>query len=693
MTNRSCASYGSSFDSPLLRTIVAICVFAFAASCGGKQAASDPSSSTASTGTSAISFSVEWEPPPVGTSSGGSTALSLKPMAPTIDVCTDYGIDTVTMRVLKGTAVLTEQAFPCGNHSGMLSGVPTGDNLILAIRGSIGGTQFWNGESGIFNLAVGETHNAGKVSMIYTGLDKTAPYVNVVNPADNSFNVPETGNIQIRFSERMAKNTVIDNDSIVVVDNTGTRVSGSRDCCLPDNSATFIPTNPLALGGKYTVTVNTSVTDMAGNPMGSPYSSGFHTRFRGKWGIPIIIETKEFTTGNGNPPYLDVALSDQGDAFTAWEETIIGPMYIYATRYNSSKYQWETPQNIYPVSSSSSSSRVAVDNAGNAIAVFVGSTGTKQIFANRYSAGNWTGAVPIDLVQGFGDFPVIAMDSSGNALVSYVGKDTNNNDGIYINQYSPGTGSWTNAYGSPRGDNCVGSITSNKIGYIRDYYGYNTSMSVYSCDNLIYANKSYRNPIIIGVSEPYYYGKVDISIRNNKAVVVWDNSSGLWSSFYDGSTYSGTWSGPVKVSNYGSSPSVAMNENGDIIVVWGGNDNVYASHATFSGKLWGTPPINLSGGAPYGSEGTKLGMDKDGNAIAVWQMNFGWYRTYISKRYDSGTKKWDTATDNVSENNPNLSTKYLSFSMNESGNAVAMWFSSNVITGSPTNVHANFRYK
>jgi hypothetical protein len=595
------------------------------------------------------------------------------------------------MSVLKGTAVLTEQAFPCGNHSGMLSGIPAGDNLVLAIRGSIGGTQYWNGESGIFNLAVAETHNAGKIAMIYTGSDKTTPYVDVVNPADNTFNVPETGNIQIRFSERMAKNTVIDNESIVVVDNTGTRVSGSRDCCLPDNSATFIPTNPLASGSMYTVTVNKSVTDMAGNPMGSPYSFGFHTRFRGRWGIPIIIETKQFTTGNGSPPYLDVALSDQGDAFAVWEETIIGPMYIYATRYNSSRYQWETPQNIFPTSSFSSSSRLAVDNAGNAIAVWV--QGDKRIYANRYSAGNWTGAVPIDVNanRGYGDYTVIAMDNSGNALVSYVGKDTNNNDGIYINKYSPGTGSWANAYGSQRGDNCVDTITTNKIGYINDNYGYKTSMSVYSCDNVVYANQSYYNPRIIGVGQSSVIG-VDLSTRNNKAVVVWDNTNGFWSSFFDGTT----WSGPVPISNRGvgsSPPSVVMNDIGDIIVVWGGSyDNVYASHATLTGKQWSNPPINLSSTEAIG--GPRLGMDKDGNAIAVWQkMNLGGYTTYISKRYDNGTKKWDTATDNVSENNPNLSTKYLSFSMNESGNAVAMWFSSNVITGSPTNVHANFRYK
>ena len=139
--------------------------------------------------------------------------------------------------------------------------------------------------------------------------------------------------------------------------------------------------------------------------------------------------------------------------------------------------------------------------------------------------------------------------------------------------------------------------------------------------------------------------------------------------------------------------SVAMNENGNIVAVWGGgSDNVYASHSTFSGKSW-TSPTNLSVTEPFGHGEVRLGMDKDGNAIAVWpEMTSGGNSIYVSKRYDSGTGKWDATKGNISKNSQDSSLSYPAFSMNDGGNAVAAWllWEGNSIYPS---VHANFWYK
>lgn len=215
--------------------------------------------------------------------------------------------------------------------------------------------------------------------------------------------------------------------------------------------------------------------------------------------------------------------------------------------------------------------------------------------------------------------------------------------------------------------------------------GAKNHLLLYSCDD----GKIYVDgvpPTQIGTGET-----IDVASRNLRVVVVWDNASGLWSSFYDGQGQG--WGNPVLISNSGSHPSVAMNDNGDIIALWGGgSDNVYASHTTFAGKLWSTP-INLSGTPPYpGSVSyAKLGMDKDGNAMAVWRQSQAADRIVVSKRYDSTTKTWNTSTENISKN-ASSRADYPTFSMNETGNAIAMWLLWPVGSSYP-NAHANFWYK
>jgi hypothetical protein len=135
------------FYSSLFRAALAICVLLLA-TCGGKQTAPPPSSSA---GTGAISFAVEWEPPPAP--SDGAKALSARPMAPSIDVCTDYGISRVTMQVLAPGGIdniLATQSFDCNipDHKGIISGVPVGSNLTLRVIGTVQETgNDWNGFS------------------------------------------------------------------------------------------------------------------------------------------------------------------------------------------------------------------------------------------------------------------------------------------------------------------------------------------------------------------------------------------------------------------------------------------------------------------------------------------------------------------------------------------------------------------
>jgi hypothetical protein len=574
-----------------------------------------------------------------------------------------------------------------------LSNVPAGNNLTVQLIGNVtdpGGDNTWNGWSPPFTLIPNGNVNTG-ITMKYAppgGGDKTPPGITDVTPKDNETNVVNSATIQVAFSEPMAVNTVIDNGSFVVLDNASIRVPGTFiPSSPPTGTSTFIfkPTAPLVSGTRYTVTIdNTFVTDMAENRMGGPYSFGFHTRFLGQWGIPSRIESANFTTGNGGGPFLDVTLTEQGDVFAVWEETIVGPIYIYGARYNGSKNQWETPKNLCPTTFNYAwSSRVAADNAGNAIAVW--QQEYDRVYVSRYSAGDWTAPIPLDVNQGNGRQPLIAMDKSGNALVSYYSTDLSNNSGIFISSYTP-AGGWILGSNRVTGGECS-SVNNQNLGILPN----GSYFIFYRCtnNNNIYAKNLLHN----GEAQLIGSGSnTAVSIVNYKAVMSWDNTDGTWSKFFDGKT-SGFWSGPIKISDKAGMSSVAMNENGNIVAVWGGgSDNVYASHSTFSGKSW-TSPTNLSVTEPFGNGEVRLGMDKDGNAIAAWpEMTSGGKRIYVSKRYDSGTGTWDATKGNISKNSQDSSLSYPAFSMTDSGNAVAAWllWEGNSIYPS---VHANFWYK
>ena len=86
--------------------------------------------------------------------------------------------------------------------------------------------------------------------------------------------------------------------------------------------------------------------------------------------------------------------------------------------------------------------QVAVDGAGNAIAVWSQSDGTRtNIIANRYLAGGgWIGAIPIETNTGDADSPQIAVDGTGNAVVVWSQADTTPRINIWANHFTLGVG-------------------------------------------------------------------------------------------------------------------------------------------------------------------------------------------------------------------------------------------------------------
>ena len=104
--------------------------------------------------------------------------------------------------------------------------------------------------------------------------DLDAPTVIATSPAAAATGASTAGDITATFSEAMAPLPLTAVTTFRLAQGT-TAVPGTATYF--DETATFAPTTPLALGTAYTATISTAATDVAGNPLAADYSWTFTT--------------------------------------------------------------------------------------------------------------------------------------------------------------------------------------------------------------------------------------------------------------------------------------------------------------------------------------------------------------------------------------------------------------------------------
>ena len=125
-------------------------------------------------------------------------------------------------------------------------------------------------------------------------------------------------------------------------------------------------------------------------------------------------------------------------------------------------------------------------------------------------------------------------------------------------------------------------------------------------------------------------------------------------------------------------PAVAMDENGNAIVVWedyrNGNLDIYAQRLDASGnRLW-TVGVRVNSDGGTKSQGNPaVAMDTGGNAVVVWRdSRSGKSDIYGQKLDRNGSKLW--AVDvRVNSDSGTASQLYPAVAVDRSGNAVVVW--------------------
>jgi hypothetical protein len=135
--------------------------------------------------------------------------------------------------------------------------------------------------------------------------------------------------------------------------------------------------------------------------------------------------------------------------------------------------------------------------------------------------------------------------------------------------------------------------------------------------------------------------------KNGNAVVVWQQNDGAHNSIYARRNVAGTW-GAVTLLETGTgeawSPQVAMDSNGNAVVVWQQYDStnhlsLYAKR--LSAGAWGTVTLLETGTGDVWSP--QVAMDSNGNAVVVWQQYDSTnHLSLYAKRLSAGT--WGTVT-------------------------------------------------
>ena len=469
-----------------------------------------------------------------------------------------------------------------------------------------------------------------------------APRVLSTSPVDLVTDAEPAVVITVAFSEAMAPETI--DASTFVLTHNGDMVSGQVSYESDGSIATFQPESRLWLLGEYAATVTSAVTDATGTPLASDHSWSFSVR-DGIWGDAELIETGN--TGATNSP--DVAMDAAGNALAVWSQSDGTRSNIWANRYVAGS-GWSVAQLIEADNTGGATfPSIAVNAAGVGVAAWMQHDGSRtNLWANVYLPGSGWGTAQLieDDDAGGASYPAVAIDTAGNAVAVWH-QSGGTRTSIWANRFVPGVG-WGTAQ----------LVETDDVGFAS-------------------------------------FPDVAVDTAGN-ATAVWSQSDGTRYGVWANRFIPGTgWATAQLIETDDTAnggpprPQVAVDGTGNAVAVWsqydGSRYNAWANHFV-PGSGWGTPQLieNETGGtASSSAAGPHVALDGVGSAIAVWHQSDGTRNNIWANRFVPGTG-WGAAQMIETENDGGAGSPQVV--VDASGNAMATWIQTD---GSRYNVWAN----
>ncbi len=339
---------------------------------------------------------------------------------------------------------------------------------------------------------------------------------------------------------------------------------------------------------------------------------------------------------NINSPYVHTGLANDLSYYYIVTATGVGGESLASNEYSVTTgiKQWGTPllnetNNLGDVGAT----RVAMNSAGNAVAVRTQSNGTEtDIIATLYTNGVWSADVSIETNVANATNPNVAIDGNNNIIVVWQ-QDDAGLQSIWQNRYDATTGLWgsatvleidaLNAALQPS----IAMDASGRATVVWSQSDATVHAALFVPATGWLASTRIENDIVSSISGM----RVVMDISGN-ALVTWSNSS-------DGITYNimsnrylvGTgWSATAStvrsaISNDAGATQLIVNLSGDVngnaIAVWSETDgvrnNIWASHFDPTSG-WSSTLNPIESNDVAGAYAPEISMDNAGNAIALW---------------------------------------------------------------------------
>jgi hypothetical protein len=292
------------------------------------------------------------------------------------------------------------------------------------------------------------------------------------------------------------------------------------------------------------------------------------------WSTPVLIETDN--AGHAYSP--SVAIDPSGNAVAVWSQSDGTRLNVWANRYVAG-VGWGAATLIENDSGNMlMNARVAMDANGNAIAVWTQSDGLHyNAVANRYVAGVGWGTATLIESDNAGNvgYPTIAMDSAGNAIAVW-GQSDGTRYKVWTNRYVVGSGWGTAALlendnsGDANPSPVVMDANGNAMVAWNQFDGIRTNVWA----NRYVAGSGWGTATLIENNNTGDAGTPSIAMNaSGGAVAVWHQSNGthtqIWANHF--AAVSG-WGTPLLIETDNTTdaiyPSVVISASGSAIATW-----------------------------------------------------------------------------------------------------------------------------
>ncbi len=390
-----------------------------------------------------------------------------------------------------------------------------------------------------------------------------------------------------------------------------------------------LPGSAAAINGARADNPDVAV-DAAGNAIAVwEYADGSDNRIQAAyrpagadWGAPRYISAPGQETG-----YPRVVVAPTGDAIAVWERIIdSGPRLQYNVQaaVRPAGGVWGPPEDLSPVGFHFGDPHIALDAAGDAVAVWVRSDGPFEIVqaSDRPAGGSWQPPQDLSRPTEYASGPQVAVDPAGDAVVTWQASASYHQMETAQASVRPAGGAWS----PPEDISTVGALTPQVSvdaagNAIAVWLQGNRSLAAYRP-----AGGTWSAPEEIAATDGVFVASIAQDPAGN-AMAAWMLIDGRGQRVQAAvRPAGGPWGPPEDLSSTGVSfyPEISIDAAGNATVLWlqyDGGDAVVKARTRPAGGEWESP-ADLSP-VPGRSDLPKLAVGANGDAVAVWRLHAG----------------------------------------------------------------------